>query len=86
MHVFGHLISSGCAAACLEKGTPRYSVAQPMPHRYWINGKVDDLDGDGNEIVETLDFNEFMSSEGCGRVEYGTVNFLDDVSLTRDFC
>jgi hypothetical protein len=78
-HVFGHLnYSTGCTVVCLERGTPRALVARPMPHRYWINGAVD-LDGDGREI-EKMDLNDFVNSDGCGQVEYGVVNFLDEVS------
>lgn len=79
--VFGNLSSSGCTAACLEKGTPRSVVARPMPHRYFIDGQVNDLDEDGKEITHSMSLKEFMSSEGCGRVEYGSINFLDEVRL-----
>jgi hypothetical protein len=77
--VFGHLNSAGCTVVCLEKGTPRAVIARPMPRRYWIDGAVD-LDGDGSEIVK-MDLNDFLSSDGCGQVEYGVVNSLDGVSF-----
>lgn len=77
--VFGHLSNVGCNVACLEKGTPKAVVARPMPHKYWMDGIVDN-NGDGKEI-ERMGLEEFVSSEGCGQVEYIFVNFLDRVSV-----
>ena len=78
--VFGHLnLHDGqCAAVCLEKGTLRSVVKRPLPHRYWVDGTVDQ-DGDGRR-VEEMSFMDFVYSDGCGRVEYGLVNYHDNVS------
>jgi hypothetical protein len=75
--VFGHLPPStsdkDCMAACLERGTPGQVVARPLPHRYWRNGKVDQ-DGDGSRM-EDMSLLDFLYSDGCGKVEYGMVNY-----------
>ncbi|KAL7476247.1 hypothetical protein ACHAW6_002120 [Cyclotella cf. meneghiniana] len=79
--VFGHLNSahqndddaSDCMAVCLEKGTPKSVVARPLPHRYWRNGAVDQ-DGKGTDI-EQMSLVDFLYSDGCGKVEYGMVNY-----------
>ena len=78
--VFGHLNPQPdeCLAACLEQGTPRSVVARPLPHRYWREGKVDQ-DGDG-ERVEEMNLMDFVYSDGCGKVEYGMVNYHERVS------
>ena len=81
--VFGHLSNKGCNVACLEKGTPKAIVARPMPHRYWMDGVVDN-NGDGKEI-EHMGLEEFVSGEGCGQVEYVCVNFLDRVRVLSPF-
>lgn len=78
--VFGHLDSSvECKVACLEKGTPRSLVARPMPHRYWIDGMVDRGDG---TVTDEISLFDFVTSDGCGMVEYGFINYLDRVSAT----
>ncbi|KAL7502996.1 hypothetical protein ACHAXN_000852 [Cyclotella atomus] len=80
--VFGHLLGDDdggdddeakCAAVCLEKGTIRSVVARPLPHRYWLDGAVDQ-DGDGRR-VEEMTLLDFVYSDGCGKVEYGMVNY-----------
>ena len=78
--VFGHLAGDGdekCMAACLERGTPRSVVARPLPHRYWRDGTVDQ-DGDGQRMEE-MSLLDFAYSDGCGKVEYGMVNYHDQV-------
>jgi len=60
-----------CLAVCLEKGTQQSVVARPLPHRYWKHGLVED-EGKVHE-VNTMD--EFLSSDACGKVEYGFVNY-----------
>jgi hypothetical protein len=82
--VFGHLLlgdnndEGACAAVCLEKGTNKSVVARPLPHRYWLDGKVDQ-DGDGRR-VEDMTLLDFIYSDGCGKVEYGMVNYHERVS------
>ena len=63
-----------CFAACLEKGTHRDVVARPLPHRYWQKGEVDD-EGTINK-VESAD--AFLTSDSCGKVEYGFVNYHEN--------
>jgi hypothetical protein len=79
-NTFGHLptFTSECIVACIEKATPKSVVARPMPHRYWINGKVN-VDGDGN--IEEMSLSDFVRGDGCGQVEYGMLNFLDRVRV-----
>lgn len=60
-----------CVAACLERGTLRRVVARPLPHRYWNRGEVDDE----GEMKKVENFDRFLSSDGCGKVEYGFVNY-----------
>ena len=93
MHdVFGHLnlVASSsedgegdetlkCAAVCLEKGTLETVVKRPLPHRYWVDGTVDQ-DGDGRR-VDDMTFMDFVFSDGCGKVEYGMVNYHENVSF-----
>lgn len=62
-----------CHAACLEKGTMRKVVARPLPHRYWKKGKVED---EGKVTDVELIF-RFLTSDACGKVEYGFVNYHD---------
>jgi len=81
--VFGHFSSeadtdANCMAVCLEKGTLKSVVARPLPHRYWNGGQVD-RDGDGTHVVQ-MDLMDFMYSDGCGKVEYGMVNYHERVS------
>ena len=82
--VFGHLnLEDGetlkCAAVCLEKGTLETVVKRPLPHRYWVDGTVDQ-DGDGRR-VDDMTFMDFVFSDGCGKVEYGMVNYHENVSF-----
>ncbi|KAL7495871.1 hypothetical protein ACHAWT_004204 [Skeletonema menzelii] len=87
--VFGHLgayadfsdekvtdFNKDCLAVCLEKGTLREVVARPLPHRYFVKGKVDQ-DGDG-ERVEERNVQQFFLSDSCAKVEYGFVNYHDN--------
>lgn len=78
--VFGHLgeeerptIDSfrDCVAACIEKGTLRSVVARPLPHRYWRFGEKDDE----GEMVNVPNIRDFLTSDSCGQVEYGFVNY-----------
>ena len=55
-----------CLAVCLEKGTLREVVARPLPHRYFVQGKVDQ-DGDGERVDETSLQNFFMT-DSCAKV------------------
>lgn len=71
--------NNDCKAVCLEKGTPKQVIARPLPHRYWRNGVVDQ-DGDGKRVEEMERAVDFLYSDGCGRVEYGFVNYHDSVS------
>ena len=77
--VFGHLgaytdfsdekvtdFNNDCLAVCLEKGTLREVVARPLPHRYFVKGKVDQ-DGDG-ERVEERNVQGFVMSDSCAKV------------------
>lgn len=89
--IFGHIPNDDnrCMAACLEKGTEESVVARPLPHRYWIDGYVDQ-DGDGKRMEE-MTLLDFVYSDGCGKVEWGMVNYHDRVSkkpaiATREFC
>ncbi len=83
-NVFGHLegfVSDSppttvesfhdCLAVCLERGTDRSIVARPLPHKYWQYGEKDDE----GEMIEVDNISEFFSSDSCGRVEYGFVNY-----------
>jgi len=87
--VFGHLegidTSAGppntnvdsfgdCLAVCLEKGTLQSVVARPLPHRYWQNGEVDD---DGT-MVQYENVDRFLTSDSCGKVEYGFINYHEN--------
>eukprot|EP00578_Thalassiosira_sp_NH16_P024176 CAMPEP_0181101030 /NCGR_PEP_ID=MMETSP1071-20121207/13524_1 /TAXON_ID=35127 /ORGANISM="Thalassiosira sp., Strain NH16" /LENGTH=526 /DNA_ID=CAMNT_0023183829 /DNA_START=83 /DNA_END=1663 /DNA_ORIENTATION=- len=60
-----------CLAVCLEKGTLRSVVARPLPHRYWKNGEVDDE----GEHVRVDDVVKFLTTDSCGKVEYGFVSY-----------
>lgn len=60
-----------CYAACLEKGTLQSVVARPLPHRYWKNGKV----VDEKKVTEVDEVRNFLTSDSCGKVEYGFVNY-----------
>jgi hypothetical protein len=78
--VFGHLeafadfpeddevtdFNEDCLAVCLEKGTLREVVARPLPHRYFIQGEVDQ-DGDGGRVDE-MTLQNFFMSDSCARV------------------
>ena len=78
--VFGHLetfadfpkdnevtdFNTDCLAVCLERGTLREVVARPLPHRYFVQGKVDQ-DGDGGRVDEMTALNFFMS-DSCAKV------------------
>ena len=55
-----------CLAVCLEKGTLREVVARPLPHRYFVQGKVDQ-DGDG-ERVDEMSLQTFFMSDSCAKV------------------
>ena len=88
--VFGHLdgvdVSNGvpsddtvqtfhdCTAACLEKGTHEDIVARPLPHRYWNKGTKDDE----GTIEEVASVNRFLTSDSCGKVEYGFTNYHEN--------
>lgn len=84
--VFGHLegvsqsIPSGvksvedCVAVCLEKGTLQSVVARPLPHRYYDRGMVSDNTADGG-IIQMDSLGNFLTSDSCGKVEYGFVNY-----------
>jgi len=87
--VFGHLgayadfssdevtdFNTDCLAVCLEKGTLREVVARPLPHRYFLQGKVDQ-DGDGMRVTEAS-VQQFVMSDSCAKVEYGFVNYHDN--------
>lgn len=87
--VFGHLGSledfsreemtnfdTDCLAVCIEKGTSHETVARPLPHRYFVQGKVDHY-GDGEEVEEKTVQNFFMS-DSCAKVEYGFINYHDN--------
>jgi len=63
-----------CFTACLEKGTLRSVVARPLPHRYWNRGIVED-EGEKKQ-VENMD--AFITSDACGKVEYGFVNYHEN--------
>ena len=78
--VFGHFDDEAeCMVVCLEKGTPRSVVARPLPHRYWRDGEVD-LDGTGEDNnVQQMSLPDFVWSDGCGKVEYGMVNYHTNV-------
>ena len=77
--VFGHLgayadfssdevtdFNTDCLAVCLEKGTLREVVARPLPHRYFLQGKVDQ-DGDGMRVTEAS-VQQFVMSDSCAKV------------------
>jgi len=63
-----------CLAACLEKGTQRSVVARPLPHRYWKRGQVEDE----GEIREVENMDRFLTSDSCGKVEYGFINYHEN--------
>lgn len=63
-----------CLAVCLEKGTSQSVVARPLPHRYWKRGEVED-----EKEVKTVDtMDRFLTSDACGKVEYGFVNYHEN--------
>ena len=60
-----------CLAVCLERGTNYSVISRPLPHRYWQFGQKDD---EGTiKSVDTI--SDFFSSDSCGKVEYGFVNY-----------
>jgi hypothetical protein len=95
--VFGHLkafsdfpeddevtdFNKDCLAVCLEKGTLREVVARPLPHRYFIQGEVDQ-DGDGDR-VDKMTLQAFFMSDSCARVSansYVIMSFCGCCELT----
>ena len=64
-----------CLAVCLERGTLQSVVARPLPHRYWKNGEVEDED----EIIKVDTMDQFLTSDACGKVEYGFINYHDNL-------
>jgi len=46
-------------------------VARPLPHRYWRFGEKDDE----GEMVNVPNIRDFLTSDSCGQVEYGFVNY-----------
>lgn len=85
--VFGHLEGvnasappttvnsyNDCLAACLELGTQRSVAARPLPHRYWQHGSVEDE----GVLRELPNLDKFLTSDSCGSVEYGFINYHDN--------
>ena len=49
-------------------------VARPLPHRYLNRGKKVDED----EVIQINRLSDFLTSDSCGKVEYGFVNYHDN--------
>ena len=49
-------------------------VARPLPHRYLNRGKKVDED----EVIQINRLNDFLTSDSCGKVEYGFVNYHEN--------
>ena len=102
--VFGHLgdyedysgeevadFNTDCLAVCLEKGTLREVVARPLPHRYFVEGAVDQ-DGDG-ERVDEMNLQNFFMSDSCAKVSENTSAYNNNICsgdfrllVTVNFC
>ena len=63
-----------CTAVCIEKGTLQSVVARPLPHRYWNKGTKDDE----GEIIQIKNVDRFLTSDSCGKVEYGFINYHEN--------
>jgi len=64
-----------CTAVCLEMGTPQSVVARPLPHRYWNKGTKNDEE----EIIPVNSIERFLTSDSCGQVEYGFINYHTNI-------